>query len=365
MSLIIEQPERFRQFDVVSDHSDHSYLNYWNKPTKSKKGISTTNNNNNANDAKTDGPDWFANPSSGVHKKIIKEWRVLERNLPEDIYVRVYERRIDLLRAAIVGPAGTPYHDGVFVFDVAFPPDYPARPPLVHYRSFGIRINPNLYANGKVCLSLLNTWFGSRNEKWNPGESTMLQILVSIQGLVLNNNPYFNEPGAGLFTGRKTKKSMAYTENTFIYSCMTMVYLLKKPPKNFETFISTHFRDRSTHILSACDAYMNSRAVVGCYGETSSDQVFKVSKNFKALMKSWYPHMVVVFKGTGASLGSFEQLMVEKKTTSSKGNYSDVKKKQKKEKSSGFWKLLGIVKGFLGFKKVGTEKEIKVNSSSS
>lgn len=197
------------------------------------------------------------------------------------------------------------------------------------------------------------------------GESTVLQILVSIQGLVLNKNPYFNEPGASLFTGRNAKKALAYTENAFILSCITMVYLLKKPPKNFEPFISAHFRDRSTHILSACDAYVNSRAVVGCYGENSSDQVFKVSDNFKALMKSWYPHMVVVLKETGASLGNFEQLMAEKKTTSSKGNDSHVKKKQKKEKSSGFQKLIGIVKGFLGFKKVGTEKGITVNSSSS
>lgn len=164
MSLISEKQERFLQFDVVSDDSDHSYLNHWNKPTKNKKAI-----NNNNGTTTTDGPDWLSNASSGVHKKIMKEWKVLEKNLPEDIYVRVYERRIDLLRAAIVGPAGTPYHDGLFVFDLAFPPDYPARPPLVHYRSFGLRINPNLYANGKVCLSLLNTWLGSRNEKWNPG----------------------------------------------------------------------------------------------------------------------------------------------------------------------------------------------------
>jgi hypothetical protein len=48
----------------------------------------------------------------------------------EYIYVRVYEERIDLLRAAIVGPAGTPYHDGLFFFDVRFPSDYPKCPPV-------------------------------------------------------------------------------------------------------------------------------------------------------------------------------------------------------------------------------------------
>lgn len=46
------------------------------------------------------------------------------------IYVRVYEQRMDLLRAVIVGPSGTPYHDGLFFFDFRFPTDYPNSPPV-------------------------------------------------------------------------------------------------------------------------------------------------------------------------------------------------------------------------------------------
>ena len=65
---------------------------------------------------------------------------------------------------------------------------------LVYYHSGGLRLNPNLYESGKVCLSLLNTWTGKTNEVWNPTSSNVLQILVSIQGLVLNAKPYFNEP---------------------------------------------------------------------------------------------------------------------------------------------------------------------------
>lgn len=34
------------------------------------------------------------------------------------------------------------------------------------------------YNNGKVCLSLLGTWAGP---SWQPGQSTLLQVLVSIQ----------------------------------------------------------------------------------------------------------------------------------------------------------------------------------------
>lgn len=166
------------------------------------------------------------------------------------------------MRAVIVGPAETPYHDGLFFFDIIFPSDYPSQPPVcdwwwctvlfhnhclaegldywywnamqdVHYHSGGLRLNPNLYACGKVCLSLLNTWSGSKNEKWCPRKSTMLQVLVSIQGLVLNAKPYFNEPGYEKSAGKPggERKSLAYNENTFLLSCKTMLYTLRRPPK--------------------------------------------------------------------------------------------------------------------------------------
>ncbi|GMI08200.1 hypothetical protein TrRE_jg9483, partial [Triparma retinervis] len=54
------------------------------------------------------------------------------------------------------------------------------------------RFNPNLYADGKVCLSLLGTWSG---EPWSPSTSTLLQVLVSIHSLIMTDSPFYNEPG--------------------------------------------------------------------------------------------------------------------------------------------------------------------------
>lgn len=51
-------------------------------------------------------------------------------NYADGIHVIVYEERMDLLRACIVGAAGTPYHDNLFFFDIFFPPDYPHEPPV-------------------------------------------------------------------------------------------------------------------------------------------------------------------------------------------------------------------------------------------
>ena len=65
---------------------------------------------------------------------------------------------------------------------------------LVYYHSGGLRLNPNVYDSGKFFLNLLDIWTSKGNEVWNPTSSNVLQILVSIQGLVLNSKPYFNEP---------------------------------------------------------------------------------------------------------------------------------------------------------------------------
>ena len=113
----------------------------------------------------------------------------------ETIYVRASEDHMDLIHAVMVGASGTPYQDGLFFFDLQLPPSYPAVPPLVYYHSFGLRLNPNLYESGTVCLSLLNTFGGEGTELWSPVTSTLLQVLVSIQGLVLNDQPYYNEAG--------------------------------------------------------------------------------------------------------------------------------------------------------------------------
>lgn len=63
---------------------------------------------------------------------------------------------------------------------VAVPVSFPRRVAQeAHYHAGGIRINPNLYATGKVCLSLLNTWMGKARATQQPQLSN--QMLCSFQ----------------------------------------------------------------------------------------------------------------------------------------------------------------------------------------
>uniref|UniRef100_UPI001CB9242B probable ubiquitin-conjugating enzyme E2 25 n=1 Tax=Erigeron canadensis TaxID=72917 RepID=UPI001CB9242B len=178
--------------------------------------------------------------------------------ITETISVRVYESRIDLMRAVVIGQQGTPYHGGLFFFDVCFPSDYPNSPPLVHYDSGGLGINPNLYKCGHVRFNLPNT-SGGQEPMWVHGTSTMLQLLVSIQNWILNANPLFNDFTYAITQGSPfgEQSSRLYNENTHIKSLKTMVYIMNKPPKNFEDFIAIHFRNGAREIVRVAFARKN------------------------------------------------------------------------------------------------------------
>lgn len=266
----------FKKFDTVQDYTDH----YYSASSKNQ-------------------------PSKNWAKKIQEEWKILEKDLPDTIFVRVYETRMDLLRAVIKGADGTPYHDGLFFFDVLFPSNYPNVPPQVHYHSFGLRLNPNLYACGKVCLSLLNTWSGTGKEKWIPRESTMLQVLVSIQGLILNAKPYFNEPGwAGMSgTPKGEASSLQYNENTYILNLKTMVFSMRRPPKHFEDFVIGYFVQSALDILVACKTYTDGAQVGSLVkgGVQDVDEGDKsCSPSFKASLAGFIKTVIDAFTEIGA-----------------------------------------------------------------
>ncbi|CAF0896377.1 unnamed protein product [Adineta ricciae] len=109
------------------------------------------------------------------------------------IFISPDPMNLTIIHALITGPSDTPYEGGFFYFTVRCPPDYPIRSPRCRLMTTGnntVRFNPNLYANGKVCLSILGTWTGPA---WSPAQC-LLSVLISIQSL-MSENPYHNEPG--------------------------------------------------------------------------------------------------------------------------------------------------------------------------
>ena len=135
--------------------------------------------------------------SAPMLRRIRKEHAILSNSLPPGIWVRTWYSRMDLLRVLIIGPRGTPYELAPFVIDFHFKENFPQTPPQAYFHSWthGVgRINPNLYEDGVVCLSVLGTWpENEKNEGWSPTKSSVLQVLVSLLGLVLVSHPYYSE----------------------------------------------------------------------------------------------------------------------------------------------------------------------------
>jgi baculoviral IAP repeat-containing protein 6 len=131
-----------------------------------------------------------------ISKIWLRELKFLEENLPEEIQLFVDETSPQYVIVKIhIENSDNPYYGGVYIFHMEIPDSYPNINPKMKFMTTGegqVRFNPNLYNCGKVCLSLLGTWSG---ERWDPKTSNVTQLLKSILYLVLNEEPYMNEPG--------------------------------------------------------------------------------------------------------------------------------------------------------------------------
>ena len=142
------------------------------------------------------------------------------------------------MRVLILGPKNTPYENAPFLFDLSLGGGFPTEPPEAFFHSWtpggsGGRVNPNLYVynpllhsflmfrEGRVCLSLLGTWHSHNDtESWNPKQSTLLQLFLSIQSLVLTARPYYNEAGFATHIGldEASVNERLYSERAYFLS---------------------------------------------------------------------------------------------------------------------------------------------------
>lgn len=151
------------------------------------------------------------------------------------------------MKSVIFGAEGTPYAHGAFMYDIYVVESYPDQPCKVNLETTGnqdVRFNPNLYACGKVCLSLLGTWRGSASENWDPKFSNLNQVLMSIQSVVMSEEVYFNEPGYEHEAGTETGEAKNNAYQNIVRLCNikhAMVGMINNPPPGFELVIRTHF----------------------------------------------------------------------------------------------------------------------------
>lgn len=120
------------------------------------------------------------------------------------------------------------------------------------------RFNPNLYACGRVCLSILGTWSGP---PWTAAMN-LHSVVLSIQSL-MNKEPFYNEPG---FTKHKKfdNASKLYSDKVIFDTLQVAVYGMvtnsygdaTNMPKRFKENIQTSFKLYYDDLVRKIDANM-------------------------------------------------------------------------------------------------------------
>jgi len=132
-----------------------------------------------------------------MSKRLIRDYQTLITDgINNNFFV---DESIDLsqINTIIIGSKDTPYHGGFFWIKLEPNARYPFESPKGTFMSpfSRLRIHPNLYCEGKICLSILGTWAG-------PPWTSLLNfssIILSIQS-ILCDNPIINEPGCEKYT---------------------------------------------------------------------------------------------------------------------------------------------------------------------
>jgi ubiquitin-protein ligase len=118
-------------------------------------------------------------------------------NFNSSFFVRADPDCPQFIKLLIVGPRGTPYEHGLYLFDIYIPTDYPNSPPKLRFMTnSGVRFNPNLDEKGNVCLSLVGGWSnGMGKENWDPQKSNLPQVVIALTTFFFVDKVVETEPG--------------------------------------------------------------------------------------------------------------------------------------------------------------------------
>jgi ubiquitin-conjugating enzyme E2 D/E len=113
-------------------------------------------------------------------KRIVRELQDLNRDPIENCQAGpIDDTNLYHWSAVIQGPADSPYAGGTFRLKIEFPPEYPFRPPRIHFTT--PVYHPNINESGSICLDILK-------DNWSPALN-IGQVLLSISSLLTDPNP--------------------------------------------------------------------------------------------------------------------------------------------------------------------------------
>ncbi len=159
--------------------------------------------------------------SSASNKRLQADILELKKPLYSESGIFYEQTEADIRHGygCVFGPQGSPYEDCPMLYEFQVGDSFPFDPPKVQFRTHdrATRFHPNMYKEGKVCLSILHTWEGP---KWS-SIMRLSTVLVTLQSL-MDTNPILHEPG---YTNLAPEAQNAYTK--FVeHSCIR--YILER-----------------------------------------------------------------------------------------------------------------------------------------
>ena len=192
-------------------------------------------------------------------KRLKHDMKVYKKNPIKNVFVDWNINNLYTPNVVIIGPKGTPYENGFYGIKFKFTNKFPFEPPTAKFITTDgkVRMNPNLYAGGKVCLSLLGTWSGPQ---WTSCQN-LTSIILSIM-TVLNENPINNEPGYQTLNleSKISKKYNYLIEHANIR--VGVLQMIQKPPQGFKCFntnLTNYFLNNYTWYEDKCTKHLKDK----------------------------------------------------------------------------------------------------------
>jgi ubiquitin-conjugating enzyme E2 A len=130
---------------------------------------------------------------SRVDRKLLRELKAITQENGKDCAVGIVDGNITHWKISLFGPPQTDWEGAILQLSVKFSPKYPIEAPDIRFVGV-IPFHPNVYANGKICLDLIQ-------HNWSAAYS-IDSVITALQALLQNPNPNSpaNNTAAELFT---------------------------------------------------------------------------------------------------------------------------------------------------------------------
>jgi ubiquitin-conjugating enzyme E2 A len=113
-------------------------------------------------------------------RRLLREFKKIKDEGRTDYVVQLSETDMQKWSVILFGAKGTDWADAVLHLEFTFPAQYPSVAPEVRFIGT-IPFHPNVYANGKICLDLLQ-------HNWSAAFGVD-SIITSVQTLLVSPNP--------------------------------------------------------------------------------------------------------------------------------------------------------------------------------